>query len=966
MRHSLLRSRLRASAALRLALAVTATVGATEVRAQETPPATPLPTEQIPATEREEATDPAQAQQGARADGSASDIVVTGSRLQGAGFTAPTPTTVVGADVIASRAPVSIAEVINRLPAVRNSVSPSSNQRQFGGGTSPVDLRGLGPVRTLTLVDGNRFTPTLEDGTVDTALIPIGLIERIDVVTGGASAAYGSDAVAGVVNFVLARKLSGVRISTQTGITERGDGASPAISLAAGTSFAGGRGHIIAGLEATRNDGVGVILDREFGRQLPGQITYGTPRPAGTPALGLVTGVNYSAQSVGGLITAGPLRGQAFAPDGSTYPFQYGTVYSNLMVGGSNPGSEVFHWPLVTPLDRIAALGRVEYELTDAITASLVGSYGRTVAETYTGFNQSSFIISRDNAYLPAATRAAMVANNLQTITVGRLLTENGGVPQRNSFETWRIIGGLSGRLGSKWSWDASVQYGESNNQFRFLSQIIPANYRAAVNAVRDASGNIVCGPIATNPNLTPAQRLQVQPGCVPINIFGQGSPSAAAIAYIGPETYHNWSNRRFVGAANLRGTPFATWAGDVQVAVGGEWRRDELIATSDPYSLAAIAAAGNYGAYSGRVNVSEFFGEVGIPLARNLPFAKSLDLNGAFRRTDYSTSGAVTTWKVGITYEPISAIRLRGTWSRDIRAPNLSELFAYTGSGVSVNSTVNPFNNQTGALATSSNGNPNLAPEVARTKSFGIVFQPEWDWARGLKLSVDYFDIDVRGLITQVAGTQVIARCFAGETVYCPQIQFDNSTFGIANVQQLSFNLNRLRTRGLDFELAYRVPLPKSAGRLDLHVLATRILELKTYDRGTVIERAGSLANGGLPKWVATADLTYALGGFSSTLSGRYIQAAINDVTRIGPDDPAYSPTLPNSVNINKFPSAVYLDLSLQQRVTAGGTEFTLFGLVENLLDKPPPTFAATGILTGNPYDLIGRRFKLGARVAF
>ncbi|WP_179641011.1 TonB-dependent receptor domain-containing protein [Sphingomonas guangdongensis] len=933
-------------------------------RAQDVPAPAAEPDQQAPT--RDETPVPTPADEAAPAENTGQDIVVTGSRLQAAGFTAPTPTTVLGTGAIALRAPVSVSEVVNRLPAVRNSVSPNANQRQFGGGTSPVDLRGLGPVRTLTLVDGNRFTPTLEDGTVDTSLIPVGLIERIDVVTGGASAAYGSDAVAGVVNFVLAKKLQGVRLSLQAGVSERGDGSSQVLNLAAGTSFAGGRGHIVAGLDATNNDGVGIILGREWGRLYPGQITYGATRPAGTPALGFATGVNYSTQSVGGLITAGPLRGQAFAPDGSLYPFQYGTVYSNLMVGGSNPGSEVFHWPIQTPVERIAGMARVEYELTDAITAFAVGSYGWTRADTFTGFNQSSFVISRDNAFLPAATRAAMVANNLQTITVGRLLTENGGVPQRNTFETWRAIGGFTGTLGPKWSWDASIQYGESTNEFRFLSQIIPANYRAAVNAVRDASGNIVCGPLATNPNLTPALRSQVQPGCVPINIFGQGAPSAAALAYIGPETYHDWTNTRLVVAGNLRGSPFATWAGDVQIAIGGEARRDELTATSDPYSLAAIAASGNYGAYSGRVNVTEFYGEVGVPLARDWTFAKSLEVNGAVRRTDYSTSGAVTTWKAGVTWEPFDAVRLRGTLSRDIRAPNLAELFAYSGAGVSVNSTVNPFNNQTGALSTSTNGNPNLQPEVARTRSAGIVLQPDWNWAQGLKLSADYFDIDVRGLITQVAATQVIARCFAGETVYCPQIQFDNSAFGIANVQQLSFNLNRLRTRGLDFEVAYRVPLPESAGRLDLRVLATHILRLTTYDRGTVIERAGSLANGGLPRWVGTADLTWALDAFTTTLSGRYTASAINDVTRIGPDDPAYSPALPNSININKFPSAVYLDLNIQQRVALGGTEFTFFGLVENLLDKEPPVFAGIGILTGNPYDLVGRRFKFGARMQF
>ncbi|MEO9130297.1 MAG: TonB-dependent receptor [Sphingomonas sp.] len=964
MNIKLIRAELASGVAIRLlavGLVATATVASANAQTAPASPSgePPVPFEQPSAASPADPNAPPEASDG--------EIIVTGSRLAATGFSAPSPTTVMDGSAIALRAPTSISEVINRLPSVRNSVSPSSSQRQFGGGTSPVDLRGLGPVRTLTLVDGNRFTPTLEDGTIDTSLIPVNLIERIDVVTGGASAAYGSDAVAGVVNFVLNKKLQGIRASAQAGVTQRGDGSSQTFGLAGGTSFANDHGHVILGIDYSNGGGVGTILSRAFGRKLPGQISYGNTRPADTPALGFATNVNYATQTPGGLITAGPLRGTAFASDGSTYPFQYGTIYSNLMVGGSNVGGDVFYWPLLTPIKRVATMGRIEYELTDNITAFVVGSYGRTSADTYTGFNQSSFIISRDNAFLPAATRAAMVATGQQTITVGRLLTENGGVPQRNTFGTWRALGGVTGKLGRSWSWDATYQYGESHNEFLFTSQVVPANYRAAVNAVRDGGGNIVCGPIATNPNLTPAQRLQVQPGCVPINIFGQGAPSAAALAYIAPEAYHRWTNTRSVVAANLRGSPFATWAGDVQIAIGGEYRRDKLSAVSDPLSIAGITAAGNYGAYDGSINVKEGYAEIGVPLAKDAPFARALDLNGAVRRTDYSTSGAVTTWKVGLTYEPIEAIRIRGTLSRDIRAPSLSELYAYTSPGVSVASAINPFNNQSGALATSNNGNLALQPEIARTKTAGIVFQPDWAWARGLKLSADYYDIDVRGLITSVGGTQVIARCFAGETVYCPQIKFDTSTFGIAYVQALSFNLNRLRARGLDFEFAYRLPIPESAGRVDLRVLATRVIKLTTFDRGTVIERAGSLGNGGLPKWVGTADLSYSKNDFTGTLSGRYTSSAINDVSRIGPDDPAYSPTLPNSINYNRFPSAAYFDLNLQQGIrTAGRAQMNVFALVENLLDKAPPTYAATGVLTGDPYDLIGRRFKFGVRVQY
>lgn len=874
------------------------------------------------------------------------EIIVTGSRLN-SGFTAPTPTTVLGVQSIQERAPAQISEVVNRLPAVRTTVGPSQSQRLFGGGQAPIDLRGLGTARTLTLVDGNRFTPANENGTVDSSLIPVNLIDRIDVVTGGASAAYGSDAVAGVINFVLRKKLTGIELSLQQGISEEGDGRETVASFAAGTGFAEDRGHFIIGIDFAENKGVGTIYTRDWGRRLPGLISNGAaPRAAGVPAQSFETGVTWSRQTAGGLIQSGPLQGTAFGPGGVPFQFQYGQVFSNLMVGGSNPGLNPFgNWPLITPTSRLVALGRAEYDL-GGVTAFVEGNYGRNLGLGFTTFNQATFTIRRDNPFLPAETRSQMEQLGLQTIPVGRVLTENGGARQRTETETFRGIGGLQGNLLGDFKWDASVQYGRTRLDLT-VQDVLPANYAAAVG-----------GCVAPLP-------ADAQAGCVPINIFGRGSPSQASLDYIQETARQITHNSRFVAAANLRGSPFSTWAGPVETAFGAEYRRDTLDAVSDPLGQAGLFYAANYTTYAGSVNVKEAYAEIGLPLAKDAAFARSIDVNGAIRYTDYSTSGGVVTWKVGGTWA-LGGFRLRATRSRDIRAPNLGELFASFGSGVGVASYVNPFNLQSGALITSETGNPLLKPERADTTTIGVVFEPEW--ARGLHISVDYFNIKIKDVIASVGATEVVQRCFNGQTIYCPAITFDNTPFGIANVNAQPFNLNRLRNNGIDIEFAYRLDLPGDSGRLDFRALATRTFHLTTIDATSSVDRAGSFQGGGVPRWVGSGDLTYSRGGFLTTLSARYIAATQFDANRIGPDDSRYAAlaaTASNTINYNRFPSAVYLDLYAEAKVATGRTNMTVFGSVQNLAGKDPPQFAAIGISSGgNPYDLIGRRFRVGVRL--
>ncbi|PZQ24485.1 MAG: hypothetical protein DI569_01290 [Sphingopyxis macrogoltabida] len=899
------------------------------------------------------------------------DIVVTGSRLGNSGFTAPTPVTVLGEDQINTRAPSNIGDFLNEQPAFRNSSSPSQAQRSIGGVATTLDLRGLGPARTLTLVNGARFTPTTREGALDVGLIPTLLVERVDVVTGGASAAYGSDAVAGVVNFVLANKLDGVKAKAQYNVSERGDAAGPVLSFAAGTAFAGDRAHIVVGAEYAKNNGVGRIYERPWGRRQPGLIANGAARPAGTPASSFVTDVTYSQQNPGGLIVAGPLRGTSFGPNGTTFPFQYGTLFSTLMVGGDSYGNSPFgNWPILTPTERVAGLARISYDISDDTEVFAEFNYGRNTGRGYTSYNQRRFTIRRDNPFLPTSVRDAMVANNVSTIQVGRLFTENGGIQQKNVNETYRGLVGAKGTIFSNWDWDVALQYGRSSSSVTVFKNMLGANYDAAVDVIVGTNGQPACAPSASNPNLS-ANEIAVLTGtCVPLNIFGVGSPSPAAIDYITEDSFRETVYKRTAAAINLRGSPFATGAGDVQFAIGGEFRHDSLDGTADPLSAAGLFTSGNGGIFGGSQDVTEGFVELGVPLAADTSFAHSLDLNAAYRFTHYSTSGSVSTWKVGVTYEPTPDIRLRLTRSRDIRAPSLADLYATAPSGVFTASFVNPFNGRTGALNASTAGNLDLQPEVADTLTGGIVLTPQWDWARGFRFSVDGYRIKVKDVITNLNGNDVVNRCFAGASSFCDFITFDNSTFGIANVERVPVNTAVLKLEGVDIEAQYRFDVGASTslpGSVMIRALATKVFTLETTDDQGTVDRAGSIQNNGIPSWTANVSLGYSNDAFGIDLSARYVSASTFDATFVGPDSPAYNPAAGNSININRFPSAIYVNLGLSFNVEQGGNTFQFFGGVDNLFDKQPPQYAVTGINSGgNPYDVIGRRFLAGVRTNF
>lgn len=926
-------------------------------------------------------------------------ITVTGSRVIRDGFQAPTPTTVLTAEALDSRGLTNIGDFLNELPSFRPSVTNQTNTQSSNlSGATFADLRALGNIRTLVLVDGRRHVPTAATGQVDLNLIPTIMISRVDVVTGGASAAYGSDAISGVVNVIINNRLQGVRGDFSLGIAEEGDNFERRASLAWGTEFGGGRGHFVIGGEYVKSDGIASFQDREWSRRYDEIVSFPTVRPAGTPSRIFASGVRFINSLIGGVIlgnnadtTPGNgvdvLRGIYFPAPGVVGNFTYGQE-----AGGSsyNFSSSVGTPPrnghtLVLPIDRHVAMAHLDYDLSDSVRLFAEGSYGRSGSD-YSGpqprdtavSGANALVIRRDNAFLPAQIAAIMDANNISSFILGRSNPDTSATRIINTNTTFRLASGLRGDLGGGWSWDAYAQYGENRFNSQIRNMRIQQNYLWAYDAIRLPNGTIVCR------NDT-ARTL----GCVPMNLFGLGAMSDASLKYVNGTQFQEITTTQLVAAANIRGEPFSTWAGPVALAGGVEYRRDTAESVVDSIAAARGYNFSNPQPYSGQFNTKEAYAEVLVPLARETPFFHSLDLNGAIRYTDYSSSGGVTTWKVGATWEPVQGILLRATRSRDIRAPNSAELFSIT----STQSTIrNPFNGVSRSYSVIFSPSATLSPERADTLTLGAVFSPRF--LPGFSVSADYYDIDISGAIASFPAQQIIDNCFAeyqagGPGTFCASTSLSGTgaSTEINSITVQLLNLASLRTRGVDFEAAYRFNM--GPGRVTTRVYGTYVAHLisddglgvpPTYNaagiiqtRGSVIDRAGqvggftsglNLGATSVPHWVANASINYETDRWSTTLTGRFIDGGVVDATLVQPGDPDYNAASPISVGPMNVSSRFYLHWSGAVTVLRRGEQrVQLYAVVNNLLNTEPP-FPNTQL--AGFYDRIGRSFKVGARFAF
>lgn len=943
---------------------------------------------------------PALAQAGAPAGGSAetgaeapgdTDIIVTGSRLASSGFTSPTPVTVLGSEQLQRVGDTNVASALNRMPSFRPQNTPlTQGYTQSNLASQILDLRGLGAQRTLVLVDGRRHVSTTTQGTFDLSMMPSAIIDRAEVVTGGASAAYGSDAVAGVVNLIINDSLNGAKGQVQYGLSREGDNKEISASLALGSSLFDGAGHIVVAGEYVRNNGLGDCFTRDWCSPdgVSNYFTIANPRnPAepGFPAtvIGLVKVANMTPA---GIITSGPLRGTQFNANGSVAAnrFGYGQLATNVsiyMLGGE--GKQYFHDGLLfgPSSERFSLYQNLHYDFSPSLRGVLSASFGQVHAETNAAnpLDSGNLVIRRDNAFLPAAITARMddpngdgsTADAITQFNFGRVTNEAGRARTTAKRSVFRIVGALEGKIGANWNWDVYYQFGRTDSDQNTRNNRITANFTRALDSVRNTQGVAVCRSTLSDPTN----------GCAPINPFGIGNISAAAIGYAFGTATSSFRFTQHAAAANVRGTLAEGWAGPISLAAGVEWRKDEALGVGDPISTANGFFTNNTPVINGRISVIEGYLETVAPLVREQSFTHLLELNGAIRQTHYARENSAnpkstvnaTTWKVGAVWEPIEAIRFRATRSRDIRAPNQVELFSGLASTFTFIS--DPANNQAYNVSTFSGGNPRLAPEKADTTTIGVVLKPGSGVIPGrLRFSADYYNIDLKGAIATLGAQLLVNRCAAGSAEFCAQLTRDPTTGLLTRIVNTNLNLNKLQARGLDFELTYGLPLADLSaslpGDLSLRVLANRALELSTTDpAGVTTNRAGQ--NGapvsqlsGVPDWVIDADVTYNVGGFSASLQMHYLTAGLYDVTMIGPDQPGYSTSLPNSISTNHVAGRTYFNLAASYKINS---KVELFGSITNLFDVSPPIApSGTGPFNATLYDPIGQNFRFGIRAQF
>jgi len=882
------------------------------------------------------------------------DIVVTGTRVRRDGFQSPNPTTVLGAEQLALTAPSNIADAVNRLPALSGSLTPRTGNAGTSGGTgglNVLNLRNLGPTRTLILLDGRRIAGSTSSGLVNINTIPSQLVERVDVVTGGVSAAYGSDAIAGVVNFVLRTNFTGLIGEMQAGVTSRGDGANQRIALSGGFGFADGRGHVLLSGELSNQKGIFRADSRPWFRA-----ANLVANPNGTdPARIFADNVNLRDATPGGLIIRdpanGPLQGIQFGPGGVPLPFEFGTFTNtaDLMIGGT-PNQIAGQVPIATDVRNRNLFGRVSFEIAPRITLFAEGSYGqsRAINPAVYQFELGNLTIQRDNAYLPGSIGDQMDLAGLTQLKIGTLNQDIGKLVADNNIHSYRGVVGIDADLGGSWSASAYYQYGRTNAVNAVNNEIIKTRYTQAIDAVDDGAGNIVCRDPAN--------------GCVPLNILGVGVASPEAIDWVTGTARRDSRITQSVASASIQGEPFSTWAGPVSIAVGGEYRREATHETADDLSLASAFFSGNFKPVNGSYNVKEAFLETVVPLARDLPFARSLELNAAVRATDYSTSGYVTTWKIGGTWRPFDDLLLRAVRSRDIRAPNLADLFAQSQFTQTV---TNPF--QAGSPSNTitaflNSGNPDLKPEIADDLVAGAVYSPSW--LPGFQVSLDYYHFRIGGAITSLASNaqSAVDLCFRGVAAICPLITFGPGDT-ISAVRLAGVNAGRLTTSGFDIETAYRHTLGQ--GRLTLRMLLSRFNHF-TLDTGlTVVDSAGEVSgqNGTTaPHWRGSLSATYEQHGFTFGLVGRYI----------GPGTIANTFT-DADISDNRVRSVVYLDGVVSYRFENVSWHPEVYFAVDNIFDRQPPLVAPVASLaflnTGAVpalYDVVGTNLRAGIRIRF
>lgn len=932
-------------------------------------------------------------------------VTVTATRLTTVGFNAPTPTMNLGTRQLQTLAEPNIAAALTQLPGFYGDTGTTTGNGGTSSGTNgltELNLRGLGANRTLVLMDGQRIAPAFIDGTVDVSLIPQMLIKSVQIQTGGGSADWGSDAVAGVVNFITYKHFTGFQANVESGVTNYTDDQNDLVQAAWGTNALGDRFHIEAAGEYYYDKGVPAGAPGDNGgpdgrswNVHPAIATRSiASTPAGQPEYTFITNTQYNTYSSYGLITSGPLKGTAFGPGGTTYPFQYGSpCFGSYCVGGDQTGDDFGSTSSYdSPLRRGTVYTRVSYDLTPSLELYATLSYAqvRTFDQPNAGFvQQGNLTMQCANPFVPLSVQSACAADGITNFNYG---VANFVVPQNIQIQTDRsqprYVIGLDDTnlrlLGKPWTLHAYMELGQTNERINISNMPLLANYLAAINDTV-SNGRIVCASAAAKSG-----------GCVPLDVFGLNPANPAAVTYIEPENgpFEDQYQEQEVGSASLSGAPLRDWTGPVSVAFGTSWRQEFFHTLADWYGAGVSAMspvdsaypaepllntsgnnwyAGNFHDGQGIFNERSVFVEIGVPLFDNHPVGK-LDADLAGRFTHYSTSGSVETWRLGGAWEtPVHGLMLRLVRSEDIRAPNLQDLYE-PASTLSDSGIVNNITGQTVTALVTTEGNPALKPELAQNLEGGIVFQPSW--LRGLRLSFDYYRVDISRAIETLGNQEEVDLCQIDDNpAACKDVTFGAGGALTNSILLQPFNAATFKTDGFDIDLSYLADI----GSLGMLSFTGRATHISSFTENTGIPgqptidfagandyvvdlpSTGAIDNGGVgiaPNWMGMLSETWTKRRLSLSFIQRFVSSGVIDPSYIQCNPGSCpAPTVQHpTINFNSISGAVYLDIGASYRIGSYGQ---VYMKIDNTLDTSPPPYGSYSL-----YDVLGRMYRLGFRM--
>ena len=935
------------------------------------------------------------------------EIVVTGSLIQRPNNTAVSPIVTVGEQAIKESGKVDLQDALNQLPSFTVGGNAATGGQGTGGRAS-INLHGLGTNRNLVLLDGRRLPLSDVNGNVDINILPESIISSVDVITGGASAVYGSDAMSGVVNFRTVRAFEGVQTDAQYSISEHGDANKVNASLALGTHFNDGRGHMIAAISYAKQDPVNGSTRAFFHDKTPSSfLATGTfvPSAVNAPSAGveqtLFTGYGSSG-------ARNPLLNLGFNGDGTLF-VQTGAVNYRgptdgngyLVVAGNvrmPVGQQV---DFLNGVDRKAAFLKGDYDLTSQLTAYGQFMYVDLTVHTASGGSLTQFgnltTIPVTNPFIPSDLGVVLASrpNPAAPFTWnGRYL----GIPYKNWDENYRVqqyLLGLKGDIAPNWTFDVFTSYDQSIHDQTLHDAVLKSRVQTLLNA--SDGGNSLCSG-----------------GFNPFGDAHMRAVSQACISYITKNAISQERLGQTQVQGQVNGKLFDLGAGPVQVAVVADYRRNTYSFSPDSdlqtqnieAVIASLPAAGH-------ISVKEFAAQVDVPLLANRHLIEEFGVGAAVRVSDYSTSGTVTSYEADARWRPVRSLLIRGSYQRAVRAPNIGELYSpqqgvqlvigtppgALGDPCDVRSTartganassvaglcvaqgvpapaIGSYTFPTTATGQLVSGNTGLTPETANTYNVGFVLSSPVTSGpfADVTFSVDYYSISIKNVISTVPGLTVLSKCYNLDgsnptydvnNLYCKLIQRD-ATGQIVTVATPFLNLGSLKTDGVEAQLSWSTAAPflEGSGRLFVNsavgwlgqykvqlLPGTAFLDYAGISNGAA--GTGSVPPRATPRWKALTSFGYRSSLLTAGLRWRY-QSAMNDTTAV---------LTPSTAQVG-VPSYSMWDLFGSVRINS---RVELRAGVNNLFDKGLPFVASSQNGTDTAlYDPVGRSFFVGASAKF